>query len=83
MDIEKIFCIICGMIILVMLVTYIKRKHKILSFIFGSLSGMTALFLLCRYGSFIGAEVPLNFFNLCGSGILGIPFVVFLAIICR
>lgn len=83
MDSQKIFFIICGFVFLIMLVTYIKKKHRILSFIFGSLSGMTALFLLCKYGSGIGAEVPMNFFNLCGSGILGIPFVVFLAIICR
>lgn len=83
MDSQKIFFTICGFVFLIMLVTYIKKKHRILSFIFGSLSGITALFLLCRYGSEIGAEVPMNFFNLCGSGILGIPFVVFLAIICR
>lgn len=83
MDTQKIFYIICGIVSLIMLVTYISRKHRFLSFIFGSLSGMTALFLLCRYGPEIGTDVPMNIFNFCGSGILGIPFVVFLAIICR
>ncbi len=83
MDTQKIFYIICGIVILIMLITYISRQRKLLSFIFGSLSGMTALFLLCKYGSEIGIDVPMNVFNLCGSGILGIPFVVFLAIICR
>ncbi len=83
MDTQKIFYIICGIVILIMLITYISRQRKLLSFIFGSLSGVTALFLLCKYGSEIGIDVPMNVFNFCGSGILGIPFVVFLAIICR
>ncbi|MDE5946775.1 MAG: pro-sigmaK processing inhibitor BofA family protein [Oscillospiraceae bacterium] len=83
MESEKIFYIICGIVSLLMLVIYISRRRRFLSFIFGSLAGMTALFLVCKYGSQIGIEIPLNIFNFCGSGILGIPFVVFLAIICR
>lgn len=83
MDSEKIFYIICAIAVLLMLIVYITRKRRVLSFIFGSVSGMTALFLLCRCGAEIGVDVPFNVFNLCGSGVLGIPFVVFLAIICR
>jgi len=66
-----------------MLITYISRRKRLLSFIFGSAGGIIALFLVCRYGSEIGINIPMNIFNLCGSGILGIPFVVFLAIICQ
>ena len=66
-----------------MLIAYASRRKKLLSFLFGTVSGMFAFFLVCRYGCEIGIEIPMNIFNFVGSGVLGIPFVVLLAIVCH
>lgn len=78
---DLIFWLICGVAVLVMLVYYSRRDRKILSFIFGSFTGMTALFILNRYGGAIGAEIPLNIFNVGGSAFLGVPFVAGLVVL--
>ena len=46
-----------------------------------SLTGLVALFLINKYGVFIGADIPVNIFNLSGSIILGVPFVICLAVL--
>ena len=44
-------------------------------------TGFIALVLVNKYGFMIGADIPLNTFNICGSAVLGVPFVVCLVII--
>lgn len=81
MQTDLIFWLICGIAVLIMLVYYSRRDRKVLSFIFGAFTGMVALFILNRYGGAVGAEIPLNVFNVGGSAVLGVPFVAGLVVL--
>lgn len=78
---DLIFWLICGIAVFVMFIYYSRRDRKILSFIFGSFTGIAALFIMNRYGGTIGAEIPLNIFNVSGSAVLGVPFVAGLVVL--
>ncbi|MGN0575403.1 MAG: pro-sigmaK processing inhibitor BofA family protein [Ruminococcus sp.] len=80
---ENIFAAICILTVLIMMIYYIKRERKLLSFLFGAVTGTAALILLNKYGAFIGIDVPLNIFNVSGSAVLGVPFVICLVILQR
>ncbi|MCM1314568.1 MAG: pro-sigmaK processing inhibitor BofA family protein [Muribaculaceae bacterium] len=77
MDSDTIFIIICCSVIMIMILYYMKRERKILSMLFGALTGMAALFILNKFN----ADIPLNIFNLSGSAILGAPFVAGLVLL--
>jgi pro-sigmaK processing inhibitor BofA len=81
MTADNIFIGICSIVVLIMLIYYIRRKRKIISFLFGSITGAAALLILNKYGAMLGIDVPLNLFNVAGSAVLGVPFVVCLAIL--
>lgn len=81
MNTDKIFYIICGVVAVIMLIYYIRRKKRLISAFFGSFSGLAVLFIMNRFGGDLGADLPLNTFNVCGSMILGIPFVALMIII--
>ncbi len=81
MNTEKIFIIACAVTIVIMLIYYIRRKRRLLSAFFGAVSGLAVLLLMNRFGGQFGAELPLNTFNICGSAVLGIPFVALMIII--
>lgn len=78
---DLILGLICIVVVLIMLMYYMRRERKVLSFVFGAFTGAAALFILNKYGGFIGADVPLNLFNVSGSAVLGVPFVVGLVIL--
>lgn len=80
MDTDLLFRLICAAVVLVMLIYYLKRQRKIASFLFGAFTGTAALLLLNEYGGAIGVTIQLNLFNLAGSAVLGVPFVIFLVI---
>lgn len=80
MTTDIIFKLLCGAVVLIMALYYLRREKKLLSLIIGAVTGSAALFLINKYGGMIGVEIPLNMFNLLGSAILGVPFVVFLVI---
>lgn len=80
MDSEWIFRVLCVSVILIMGIYYFRREKKLLSFFTGAVTGSAALFLLNKYGEILGIVIPLNFFNISGSLILGVPFVLFLVI---
>ena len=80
MDIEMLFKILCGIVVVIMMIYYFRRQRKLLSFIIGAFTGGAALFIVNKYGTLIGANIPLNLFNILGSLILGVPFVVFIVI---
>ncbi len=80
---ENIFAAICILTVLIMVIYYIKRERKLLSLLFGAVTGTAALILLNKYGVFIGIDVPLNIFNVSGSAVLGVPFVICLVILQR
>lgn len=81
MTTDSILYIMYGLTVLVMLIYYIKRRRKFLSAFFGVFSGLAALVLLNKFGGGLGIELPLNIFNICGSAVLGIPFVALLIIV--
>lgn len=78
---DLIFGLLCTVVVLVMLIYYMRRERKVLSFVFGAFTGVAALFILNKYGGFIGADIPLNLFNVSGSAVLGVPFVVGIVIL--
>ena len=80
MDIEMLFKILCGIVVIIMMIYYFKQQKKLLSFIIGAFTGGAALLIVNKYGSILGANIPLNLFNILGSIILGVPFVVFIVI---
>lgn len=80
MEAEKILYIVYGLTAAIMLIYYIRRKRRFISAFFGVFSGLAALLLVNRFGGAIGVELPLNMFNVCGSMVLGIPFVAFVII---
>lgn len=81
MTVEQLFYVVCAVMAVIMFIYYIRRKKRIISAFFGVFSGFAALLLVNRFGGCIGAELPLNLFNLCGSMVLGIPFVAFMIIV--
>lgn len=80
MDSGYIFKIICGIVAVIMIIYYCRRDKKLFSFFVGAFTGSAALFIVNKYGSIIGMNIPLNLFNISGSVILGAPFVLFLVI---
>lgn len=81
MDTDTIFKMVCGVVIAIMIIYYFRREKKIMSLITGIFTGEAALFILDKYGEIIGIDVPLNLFNVLGSAVLGVPFVVFIAVV--
>lgn len=81
MTAEQLFYVLCGVTMVIMFIYYIRRKRRLSSAFFGVFSGFVTLLLVNRFGGCIGAELPLNLFNLCGSMVLGIPFVALMIIV--
>lgn len=81
MDTENIFFTACGAAVLIMLIYYRRRKRRPGSALFGALTGLASLMLVNCFGSCINADVPLNLFNICGSTVLGAPFVVCITVL--
>ena len=75
-----LFYAVCALPALVMAVYYLRCEHKLRSFLFGSLSGLSALFILNYFSSRLQLDMPLNLFSVVGSAVLGVPFVIFLVI---
>lgn len=81
MNTEVIFYSVCALTAVIMFI-YIRRRRKWLSTaIFGIISGLAALFMINSFGDGFGVHIPLNTFNLCGSVILGVPFVAAIVIL--
>jgi hypothetical protein len=80
METETIFKLLCGAVVAIMLIYYLRREKKLMSVLTGVVTGGAALFIVNKYGAFIGADVPLNLFNVLGSAVLGVPFVIFIVI---
>ena len=81
MNTDIILKIIGAVVTVAMICYYKSREKKVSSFILGALTGVAALFLVNKYGLHIGADLPLNIFNLFGSVILGVPFVICMIVI--
>ena len=81
MNRNMIFAAICGVVTLIMAIYYLRREHSVRTLLFGALSGLVALLILNQYGSMFSSWLPLNVFNLAGSAVLGVPFVIILVLL--
>lgn len=81
MSTDFIFAAVCAVAILIMIVYYMKCKKRLRAMIFGALTGLAALFILNKFGGNFDTELPLNTFNVIGSAILGVPFVICMVIL--
>ena len=81
MDTDVVFAAVCAAAVIAMAVYYMSRKNRVRTLLFGSLTGFAALLILNRWGAAFSTELPLNAFNVCGSSVLGVPFVICLVIL--
>ena len=81
MNRNMIFAAICGAVTLIMAIYYLCRERSVKTMMFGALTGGTALLILNQYGSMFSLSLPLNAFNVAGSTVLGVPFVVILVLL--
>lgn len=78
---ERIFWMIWGVLGGIMLVYYLRRRHRIRSILIGSGSGLLALLLVHYGGSLIGYTPALNVLHLVQSVILGVPGVILMVVL--
>jgi len=81
MDGDMIFAVVCGAAVLIMAFYYLRREHRVRTLLFGSLTGIAALLILNEYGGRFSTQLPLNVFNVAGSAVLGVPFVIILVLL--
>lgn len=78
---ERIFWMIWGVLGGIMLVYYLRRRHRIRSVLIGAGSGLLALLLVHYGGSLIGYTPALNALHLVQSVILGVPGVILMVVL--
>lgn len=83
MTAEMIFKALCIVVSIIMLIYYLRREKKVFSVLFGALTGIAALTIVNKYGGLLDIEIPLNLFNVGGSVVLGVPFVICLVILAQ
>lgn len=81
MSTDYIFAAVCAVVILIMIIYYLKCKKRVRALIFGAVTGLAALFILNRFGGNFDTHLPLNTFNVIGSAVLGVPFVICMVIL--
>lgn len=81
MSTNELFYLICSAAAFIMVIYYLRRKKKLTSVFFGAITGAAALIAVNKFGDIIGTDIPLNAFNLTGSCILGVPFVICLVLL--
>ncbi len=71
--------VVCGVLLLALLIKLIRTPLRwALKLLLHALIGFVALFLLNFFGSLIGLELDLNWFNALVTGLLGVPGVLLL-----
>lgn len=80
METNTIFIVGCTAAAAAMVIYYLRKRRNTASFIAGTVSGIVSLFLLEKVSDLFSLNIPLNLFNIAGSLILGVPYVVILAI---
>lgn len=76
-----VFRVLGGLLTLIMLGYYIRRRRRVLSALIGSLSGLAALWAVCRWGGMLGIFIRPDWFTVITSAVLGIPGVIFIIIV--
>lgn len=80
MDSQMIFKALCTIVIIILIIYHFRRQKKFLSVLIGAITGGVALFIVNKYGTLFSVDTPLSLFNISGSCILGVPFVLFIVI---
>ena len=80
MKTDTIFKLICTALIVIMMLLYFRRNNKVSSFLYGAVSGLISLMLLDEIGEYINVSVVMNYFNIGGSILFGVPYVILLTI---
>lgn len=75
-----IFAAVCAAAVLVMALYYIIHGRSLPELLKGSLSGIAALVILNRFSGELAVCAPLNAFNVSGSAVLGVPYVIILVV---
>lgn len=79
--VKIIFWSLCAVAVIAMTVYYVTRLKRWRTFVYGALTGFVSLILLNIFGNGLGITMPLNIFNVSGSIILGVPFVICMVIL--
>ena len=79
--VKIIFWSLCAVAVIAMMVYYVTRLKRWRTFVYGALTGFVSLILLNMFGNGLGITMPLNIFNVSGSIILGVPFVICMVIL--
>lgn len=78
---QTIFWGIWGALGSIMFLYYMRRVHKIRSFLAGACSGLLALLLVHYAGTWIGYSPALNLLHVLQAGILGVPGVILMVVL--
>ncbi|MBQ8180716.1 MAG: pro-sigmaK processing inhibitor BofA family protein [Ruminococcus sp.] len=78
--VKIIFWSLCCASVVVMMIYYATRLKRLKTVIYGVATGIISLLLINYFGEMIGTSLPLNLFNVSGSIILGVPFVICMVI---
>ncbi len=78
---QTIFWGIWGVLGSMMFLYYMRRVHKIRSFLAGACSGLLALLLVHYAGTWIGYSPALNLLHVLQAGILGVPGVILMVVL--
>ncbi|MBQ1463488.1 MAG: pro-sigmaK processing inhibitor BofA family protein [Ruminococcus sp.] len=81
MTTDTIFGLVCGLAAAAVIIYYSRQKKRLSHVLFGTMTGLAALCLVSHFGGYFGAALPLNPFNVCGSALLGVPFVVCMVVL--
>lgn len=81
MNTDILFAAVCTVAVLIMVIYYLKCKKRLRALIFGAMTGLAALFILNKFGGNFDTRLPLNAFNLAGSAVLGVPFVICMVVL--
>lgn len=78
--VKIIFWSLCGASVLAMMIYYATRLKRLKTVLYGVLTGIISLLLVNYFGGALDTVLPLNIFNVSGSIVLGVPFVICMVI---
>lgn len=73
---DVIFAVMCVLCALTVAVYIFTREKRFKAMILSVMTGLFALFILNYFGDKLKVNVPLNTFDVCGSMVLGVPFLI-------
>lgn len=71
------FCVVISIVAIIIFVSMVKSGHWFKAMITTSLSGVAALFAVNLIGLASNVVIPLNWYTIAVSGVLGAPGTIF------